>query len=1106
MAIAILGVPRPARGQSTLGTIRGTVWDPQRQAVPKATIVVVDETTSVARASETGPTGDYEVANLKAGTYRIEVRALGFKAHERTGTTLPAGDTVRIDVALEIGSSSETVTVTAAAPVIRLESQAVEGGLDARQLRSLPRNSREFQSFLHLNPNVVGDPDNGFQFLGGRTYGVSYIQDGQPSTGAMFGNIANASPGLEAISELKVLSSSYAAEYGGLAAVVVTTQRGGNRYLGTAFYDFNADELNALTYPQTLAGLKRGFSGSDTHDHQYGIVYGGPIKKNRTFFLANYEAFRRTTVGGGSIVSVPTDRMRAGDFSANSFIVRDPRTGQRFPGDVIPPDRIDPVARRVLDFFYPHANLASLSNGLGRSQAFINLTHTQTRWDGRIDHELSSRDSVFGRVSGQHRNPATSFENLSFPNFGVQDRRLDSRSETATWTRTVSSRLVNDLRGGFVTDRSNRRSHFDAADVAATLGLDIPAGGLGRRGYPAFTFQGANSVRGIADTAPNANRDTRTSTLSVGDTLTWVRGRHSVKVGGQYVRHSLRDGFALGVIGAAGHYIFSGAATGHAFADFLLGLPARVEEGINTRGTNPLDAYSNDVALFGQDDWTIGSALTLFLGTRYEVAGSFVEWNNLLANFNPRTGALVLPSDDIAAFLSPEAQRLPREVAGDLDLGRALVKSDTNNISPRAGFAYRPGENNRIVVRGGAGYFYPTSAAQGIRDALSRSPFRFATVRTSPMFTQGFGTGTVANRSLFALNAVDVNLESAEALQYNLTLEREVAANLGMRVSYLGTRFRKLLVNRDINTVLPSTISFDVENPVDRLRLPYPNLDPFLNSVENGGRGYFSALQLEGRRRWSQGFAFTAAYTLAGSESTAPDLGNSTLGVVQYAPYDLELDRGPDPNVVKHRFLLDATWDVPVGRGRSVLPNAQPWVDALVGGWTVTTIVQVRSGQHLTPFFRYGTDPIFPANTGKAYDTNSSFDEAWRPDVVGDSTGSRRRDNFFNLDAFRLPTAGQVGNARKGLLEGPGTWVVNLGFYKVVARAGRVRAELRATIDNAFNHPQFLVTSSSGFLDLTDFLIDGVRDNGVTNALAEVGSLEGFAPARVVRLGLRMSF
>ncbi|MEQ1757228.1 MAG: TonB-dependent receptor [Vicinamibacterales bacterium] len=1093
-------VASPALGQSPFSTIRGTVRDPQRAIVPGARVTVVDDETGVAHSTDTNVVGDYEVTGLRGGRYRVEARAPGFKAFERRGAVLLAGEPLRIDVALEVGAQSDTLIVTARSAPIRLESQSVQAGLETRQLQTLPRNARDIQNFLFLTPNVVGGADGNIQFIGARSWGAAYVQDGQPSTNPLFGNLTAASPSIEAIAEVKVQSGSYNAETGGLASVVVTTRRGGNVFSGLSFLDGNADELNALTYPQKQAGLERGFVGSNTSDRQYGVTVGGPIKRNRTFVLASFEGARRTSVGGGGIVNVPTARMRAGDFSANTFIVRDPRTGLPFPGNVIPSDRIHPAAKRMLDLFYPSANLTPLSNGVGRSQQFVNLRTERDRGDLRVDHELSSRDSLVARGSWQGTDPGTTFEDARFPNLGVFDRRLESRTVTGAWTRQLSSRAVNELRTGYVTDRSNRRSTFVAADVAANLGLEIPTTGLGRRGYPAFTFQGSNAIRGIADNSANANRNQRASTFSVGNTLSWLPGRHALKVGGQWNRHMVTDGFSVGVTGAVGSYVFSGAATGNSFSDFLLGLPARADVGINARGLRPLDVSANDVALFAQDDWKVSSALTVFLGARYEVSTNFVERNDLLANFDPTSSSLVLPSPATAQALAPEALRLPVKLADEVGVGRSLVKTDIDNIAPRVGFAYRPGSDNRTVIRGGFGRFFPTSAAQGIRDALSRPAFRFANVRTAPDFAHAFTTGTPSSRSLFGVNAVALDLESPEAYEYNLTFERELPAAMGVRVSYLATQYRKLLVNRDINTVPPSTVAFDLSSPTDRLRLPFPGLDPFLNRVENAGTGHFRALQIEGRRRPLGGLGFGVAYTLAGSESTAPDLGNATLGVVQYAPYNLELDRGPDPHVTRHRLILDATWELPYGSA-----SARPWVRGLASGWTLSTVVQARSGYFLTPFFRYETDQ-FPANTGKAYDTNGSFDEAWRPDIVGDPTGPQQRDGFFNLDAFRLPAPGQVGNAPRGIIEGPGAFVANLGVYKRIARAGRVSVEFRATIDNLFDTPQFLVSSTSDFLDLTDYLVNGVRDNGVTNVLNEVGSLEGFASARVVRLGVRVTF
>ena len=271
--------------QSFLGTIRGTVVDPQGGAVKGAAVLITDEATNTPRTVDTDAEGRYEVVNLKPGTYRVEVVTPNFKKFEQTNVLVRAAGTALVDVTLDVGGVNETVTVSGeAANNITLDSPAISRGLDAQQLHDLPRNSRDIQSFLLLNPNVVGGFDD-MQFLGGRTYGVSYIQDGQASTNAIFGTIGNSAPGLDAVSEIQVLSNSYSAEYGGLAGVVVTTKRGGLQYRGTGFYDYNGDGLNALTYNQTLAGVERGDPNSDTHEHRWGASIGGPLIEREAVLL-----------------------------------------------------------------------------------------------------------------------------------------------------------------------------------------------------------------------------------------------------------------------------------------------------------------------------------------------------------------------------------------------------------------------------------------------------------------------------------------------------------------------------------------------------------------------------------------------------------------------------------------------------------------------------------------------------------------------------------------------------------------------------------------------------------------------------------------------------
>jgi hypothetical protein len=410
------------------------------------------------------------------------------------------------------------------------------------------------------------------------------------------------------------------------------------------------------------------------------------------------------------------------------------------------------------------------------------------------------------------------------------------------------------------------------------------------------------------------------------------------------------------------------------------------------------------------------------------------------------------------------------------------------------------------VLRGGFGIFHPTGAAQGARDIMSRNPFRYSITNRRPTLQQGFTTGTQRESLGFGNQGIQLDLESPDIYQYNLTVERELPGDLGLRVSYLGSTMRKLLVHRDYNTVKASAVplaNID-EDPAARARLPFPIYGTFMDITENRGEGQFHALQLELQRRFKAGFAINAAYTLAGSDSNAPDSGNSTIGVVQYDPYDIEKDRGPDPNVVKHRVVMNGTWDIPVGRGRSFGSSLPLWADAVIGGWTVSSIFQARSGPNLTPFFTYGTDPVFPANTGRGLDGVGEFGESWRPDVTGNPNVGGTRDRFFDLTAFKLPAPGTLGTAKKGSVRGPGTWIVNLAFYKDIVRTRGVNVELTALLDNAFNHPQFFVASlgTDGFMDLTDYLLGGQASNGRTAVLgADTVGLRGVLcrPRRALR-------
>ncbi|HET8644871.1 MAG TPA: carboxypeptidase-like regulatory domain-containing protein, partial [Vicinamibacteria bacterium] len=527
---------------------------PLGQPVVDARVVASDESTALARTVATDGRGQFELASLRPGTYSVQVSAPRFRAFARPGVRLRAAGVAFVDVRLEMGSLREVVTVTAApGEALTRDGAALVAELEGEALAELPRISRDVQDFLTLLPAVLGTHDDP-QVLGGRSYGLSYVQDGQPSAAPAFGTLSYAAPSLGAVEELRVLSIAAGAEYGGVGTVLVTSRRGTAERRGGAFYDFGADELNALTYGQKLAGVRRGQPGSDTHEHRFGATLGGPLRRGRTFFFAAYEGGRHKEVAGGERAVVPSAAMRRGDFSQASFVVRDPLTGQPFPGNVIPAHLLDPAALRLTDLFYPLPNQGLLANGFGIYQQFVPLHRRRDRADLRLDHELGPGDSLFARASAQSRDPeAFTFEGgPALTQLGTLDQTARALTLAAGWTRAGRGRFANELRAGYSLDDRHRRSRYRAGEVADRLGLEIPSIARGLPGFPMFVFSGANRPADIVDQRANSLRDLRQSTLSVSDTVTFWTGRHVLKAGAALSRQGVRDGYSAGATEAKG--------------------------------------------------------------------------------------------------------------------------------------------------------------------------------------------------------------------------------------------------------------------------------------------------------------------------------------------------------------------------------------------------------------------------------------------------------------------------------------------------------------------------------------------------------------------------
>ena len=546
--LAAPSTPSPSSARSA-----GPSWIRRAARVSDAAVLVVDESTGVPRAGRAPTRRDaIEASEPSPGTYRIEVVTPNFKKAERTGMVLRAAGS--IDLGTSSSSSAartETVTVSAEAiNNITPDSRAIARGLDEQQLHDLPRDSRDIQSFLLLNPNVLGGTDD-IQFLGGRTYGVSYIQDGQASTNAIFGTVGNSAPGLDAISEMQVLSNSYSAEYGGLAGVVVTTKRGSNNYRGTAFYDFNSNGLNALTYNQKLgsAACERGRPQLRHPPAPLGGSLGGPLKTGKTFFYANYEGSNDKAIFGGAGPRCPRRPCAAATSAAPPITLKDPAhrpalPQQRDPRQPHRPGRpedhelllsaAEPGARSRTD-------TASSSSSCPRPRTAIAPTSASTT-------RRRKNDSIFLRGSYQHYDPnAISFE-------GRQRARPTCPSWTASSTPRRRSRAgrrsspappsTSSASATTTTQLERRARSSTPTSTRSSASRTAPSMPADRRGFPRIHVHGQRRNRPNEHRGRGARRGPHRHPellLRQRQPRSWIMGGHSLKAGALWNRNIARS-------------------------------------------------------------------------------------------------------------------------------------------------------------------------------------------------------------------------------------------------------------------------------------------------------------------------------------------------------------------------------------------------------------------------------------------------------------------------------------------------------------------------------------------------------------------------------------
>lgn len=1179
-------------GQGTdLGTIRGTVTESSGAVVPNANVTVVDNSTGAARQTKTNGEGEYQVFGLRSGTYKVSVSAAGFATQQIDNVPLRGSSSVGVNAILRVSATQEKVEVRVEAAPIDTEDPTISTTIGSRAVIDLPRDSRDVYSFLYLNPNITqADEPGDFKFSGFQSYGASFSLDGQRSSGGIFGAQTSSEPSLEAVDEVNVLSDNFSAEYAGIANIRITTKRGTNEFHGSMFYNNKNSALAAWTLQDQFgkanfapSALQPKYPNPSFNVNDLGASLGGPIPKLRnTWFFAAYERdynvnpvyiqstkFPHPDLYTGNFSLLPdaskpdvssqlASLMTTQELAADTTTYTDPSGKQFQVLTQIPARLLNPTVQSLINQYFPKVGTsAPIDPGTGRIAGVFqtSLPGRETLDLGtlRLDHDFSQKDHAYIVYNGSADTAATAPVSRSgYPGLGLTQSNRQNNTLGLSYTRVFSPNAVNEVRGGF--NKENLLVHsnttlqgflsgigFNSSDIAA-YGSTVGGFALGTDGQPAISFN--NSFATFDNGGRNTYRPLSQALTTFGDTFTWVRGKHALKFGADWVRNWALDGFSLnrgnprGSMTYAGPSVCAQTSTNtngdclgnnpDPFVDFLLGLPpTSASYVLKTRP--PMDVHDWEQGYFAQDDWKVNSRLTLNLGLRYDLITPFIEKNDILVNFDPnltdplngQKGVFVIPSDRTIPYLDTRIVSYGYLTAAQTHegIGRGLVRTDKNNFAPRLGVAWAIGDKS--VIRGGYGFFFPTSAAQGIRDPIATNGFnQGVTSRTTlegwPGFQHGISPITGGTLKGFGNTpsgeAVPVNLQDPRVQQWNATFERQIGWNSTVRFSYVGSHAGGLIAGHDLNELPPSTNGFgtsladpntgigDGTHPctpdngdcglslADLARYPYPIIGEFLVNFGNFARANSNAFQTQFERRYKGGLLLNLSYTYLDQKSTVGDTANSSLGSEPYNPFTPNDDYATDGFVSKNRFVAYGVYDLPLGRDRQFGSGLSKWADAVIGGWQTTFNMFAKSGTGYTPFWICDNcDPVFPGNIGVgSVDAVGDFNSPdFRANVLSKNIYTGQTSSgatMWNVNAFGPPPVGAdfLSNpavAKRNMLIGPSMWGVNLGLHKNFKVTERVSANIGADVDNIFNHPILAPDFANGggggsFANVGDFSLD----------------------------------
>jgi hypothetical protein len=1090
----------------TQGGITGTVTDTSGASVPGANVTVSNTATRGMRNTVTNGEGLYAFPGLPPGTYQIKVELQGFKTAEIPAFKVDIQQTVRMDVALQVGAVDETVTVAGRAVLLNTETTTVGTVIDNKVVTELPLNGRQYLNLVGIAPNVnVLSPAAGQAGarLGGeraqqsisaggqRIFFNYYSLDGVSNTDPNFNNYI-ALPSIDAIQEFKVQTGVYPAEFGHQSTQVnVVTKSGGNTFHGAIFEFLRDEKFDAKPYAFTsVHPAKSPFKWND-----YGFEVDGPVLKDRLFFMANFEALRRrqTTL---STFTVPTAKMFTGDFSEilPGTIVYDPNTGMPFPGNVIPASRIDPISQSLLTYYHS-STLPGLNNNYvqDNSQPFDRKGYMV-----RADFNESSSSQWMGRYNWGD-------DTQSSQGIGLAGSKTLTRYKQwgGSNTRTLSSTLVNDARFGY-TKFFNSIGTLSAYNTDVVGDLKIPnlkSGSPVAWGIPDISFTGFNDI-GDANDGPFAVDN---STLQFVDKLTWLKGRHTIGMGVEYDRQHFNE---VGNQFSRGIFSFQANRTknpvtntgGYAFAEFLLGHPwhttaaLAVAEGKFVR---------NVFHAFIDDNWKVTDTLTLLAGVRYELTPPFT---NTLGNYftvaiptidyslnQPQSQwpTLVRQGDNCSDPYDGISVRFPLTpvaCAKELGLNNNLRETKYKNFAPRLGVTYALGD--KTVIRSGAGLYYMEDIGNAEYFDMARIIGARVDNQASSTNLLGWanavaGGGSVAQvRPPFLSWAAAYSHETPRTWQYLVNVERQIATNWSVELGYLGSQSRHLYGFRTLNQAAPGPL-----NSI-QTRVPYPTFG-VISYVTDQNKGHYNAFSVKATRRYSDGLGLNTSYTLAKSIDNSS--GTRTQGFDTLFPQDsrcMECETGPSSFDVRHRWVMSVVYELPFGKGKRIdIGNAV--LDGILGGWQLSGNTTIQSGVPQT------------LSAGKVQSgTNALVNDRPSYSGVGDGYAEDRSPTrWYDPASFVLSPEGQFGNVGRNSMVTPHLRQIDAALAKNFRLPKGHRIQARIEAFNVFNHPVWGAPNGN---ILAGPAFPGAPENAAHQGFGVITSTA--LPMRQIQFGLKYSF